>query len=354
MKTPFSNLTVPVDGSPTARRGIEYALGLAREGAKVHFCSVVDIMASGLSGSIGSPIDPVPIIEASEDDARFACSEAMAMAARSGVTADCKIIFGAITPAVCRYAQEVGSDAIVIGTNARRGVARVVFGSVAESLLATSTIPLVIVHSDDAAGTGGPLTVAVDGSAPSRAALALAIELAAILERGLAIESVTGTSREEWREASALLDDSADAARAAEVDFELITVAGRAADELVDDGQRRKSSAIVVGTGTHSKVARSSARQRGGGSHRTRAGPGHRGAGAMTAARTKVSVESEARCPFSIAEEYATEYLRRAEAGGPEATIRVPLAQAPCRLWPSRYDLVRALPSRRRRSRAQP
>ena len=35
-------------------------------------------------------------------------------------------------------------------------------------------------------------------------------------------------------------------------------------------------------------------------------------------------MEALADCPFSIAEEYATEYLRRAEAGGPESTIRVP------------------------------
>ena len=255
MKTPFLSLTVPVDGSPAARRGIEYALTLARNGVKVHFCSVVDIMATGLSGAIGSPIDPVPVIEASEGDARMACSEAMALAERSGVTADYKIVFGAVAPAVCRYAKEVGSDAIVIGTNARRGVARFVFGSVAEGLLAVSAIPVIVVHSDDVVGTGGPITVAVDGSAPSRAALTLAIELARAWHVSLAIENVTGTSREKWREASELLDDSADAARAADVDFELITVAGRAADELVDDCRRRKSTAIVVGTGAHSKVA---------------------------------------------------------------------------------------------------
>ena len=44
----------------------------------------------------------------------------------------------------------------------------------------------------------------------------------------------------------------------------------------------------------------------------------------MSAARTKIAVESDAHCPFSIADEYATEYLRQAEAGGPESTIRVP------------------------------
>jgi hypothetical protein len=39
-----------------------------------------------------------------------------------------------------------------------------------------------------------------------------------------------------------------------------------------------------------------------------------------------VSLHEHAACPFSIAQDYAVEYLRRAEAGQAEAEIRVPLA----------------------------
>jgi hypothetical protein len=42
------------------------------------------------------------------------------------------------------------------------------------------------------------------------------------------------------------------------------------------------------------------------------------------ARRTEIAVDALADCSFSIAEEYATEYLRAAEAGGPEAAVRVP------------------------------
>ena len=51
------------------------------------------------------------------------------------------------------------------------------------------------------------------------------------------------------------------------------------------------------------------------------------------APRTEISVSALARCPFSIAQEYATEYLRRAEAGGPEAAISVP--------WPRPFGFLR-------------
>jgi len=42
-----------------------------------------------------------------------------------------------------------------------------------------------------------------------------------------------------------------------------------------------------------------------------------------------VALQEYAECPFSIAQDYAVEYLRRAEAGQPEAEIRVPLAFLP-------------------------
>lgn len=38
-----------------------------------------------------------------------------------------------------------------------------------------------------------------------------------------------------------------------------------------------------------------------------------------------ITVSTLADCPFSMAEEYAKEYLQRAEAGGTEALVRVPL-----------------------------
>jgi hypothetical protein len=42
-----------------------------------------------------------------------------------------------------------------------------------------------------------------------------------------------------------------------------------------------------------------------------------------------VTVQAYAACPFSIAQEYAVEYLRRAEAGAPEADIHVPIRFLP-------------------------
>jgi hypothetical protein len=52
-------------------------------------------------------------------------------------------------------------------------------------------------------------------------------------------------------------------------------------------------------------------------------------AGAVSDDVRNVSLQAYAACPFSVAHEYAVDYLRRAEAGTDEAEIRVPVA-----FWP--------------------
>jgi nucleotide-binding universal stress UspA family protein len=255
MNSPFANVTVAVDGSDTARRALAYAIELARGGAALHFCSVVDTSAAGLSGAIGTPFDPIPVIQASEDEARRACLDAVTEAAKCGITSDGKVVYGPVAPSVGRFASDVRSNAVVIGTHARRGLARAFFGSITESLLAISSIPVVVTHADDEVQMTGPVTVAVDGSAASRAALRFAIALACSWKVSLAIVNVTSGDRDDWQAASDLLDDAAESAREAGVDFELITIAGQPVAAIVDGAERRKSSAIVVGTGSHSSVA---------------------------------------------------------------------------------------------------
>jgi hypothetical protein len=54
-----------------------------------------------------------------------------------------------------------------------------------------------------------------------------------------------------------------------------------------------------------------------------------RNAAERTPAKRLVTAEALARCPFSIAKDYAIDYLRRAEAGHEEAEVRVPVRFLP-------------------------
>ena len=60
---------------------------------------------------------------------------------------------------ILRYAQSAGIDLVVMGTNGRTGLARMVVGSVAEAVVRAAPCPVLTVHSTE------PATIAASESA---------------------------------------------------------------------------------------------------------------------------------------------------------------------------------------------
>jgi len=236
----FRDVTVPVDASMASRSGVEYAMQLGGSGATLHFCSVVDAAVAYGADAPTSPINPAVMIEAMQRDAQAMIDEAVSAAARNGVVADGKVVFGATARAIARYAGEIGSYAVVVGTHARTGIARALTGSVAENLMRESGVPVVVTHEGDSAGLG-PIVVAVDGSPAATAALHTAVELARAQNRKLAIHAVGET-------AELVLRDASEFACVSGVDFDLVALDGDVADTIIASAQRLQSPLIVVGT----------------------------------------------------------------------------------------------------------
>ena len=251
----FTALTVPLDASAEAQAGVDHAVTLANGGTTLHFCSVVDASAASYAGSMGAMVDPLPMIEALKENAVRVCGEAVKAAGRRRVTADGKVLYGTPVPAIRDFALETHSDAILMCTRARTGLARAIGGSVTESVLASSNVPVIITHAGDDIHAVGVITVAIDGSPASGAALDTAIALANSGDRSLSILHVV-ESEEAWPEAAGMLSDAADRARNANIDFELVTLRGRAADSILDSARRRDSPMIVMGTRGRSGLKR--------------------------------------------------------------------------------------------------
>jgi nucleotide-binding universal stress UspA family protein len=248
MKPPFLSLTVPIDSSPPSQRGVKFAIELGGDGCVLHFCSVVDAATATFGDAGGAPVDPTPIIDALEDDAHAVCAQALAEAQKAGVSADFEVLFGAPLDSIVRFAASRGSDAIVLGTHGRTGLARAILGSIAEALLCSSDVPVVVVHLDDVASTG-PITVGVDGYPPSRAALGTAIELARALEQRLSLVMVTGEAdATEVRAGDRILDEAAARVQGADVAFDVAMLEGNVADAILASAVKTGSSMIVAGT----------------------------------------------------------------------------------------------------------
>lgn len=141
-------LLVPTDFSVAAEAALDHAIALAsRLDAKVYVLHAYQLPV------VGYP-DGMLLPEADIDSrvVSWAQSELSACVARRKASGlDLVPILKRADPraAVLSVAEEVSADLIVMGTHGRRGIARALIGSVAESVVRTSPVPVLTVHAAD-------------------------------------------------------------------------------------------------------------------------------------------------------------------------------------------------------------
>lgn len=138
---PYERILVPTDGSDAAMNAAEHALGLAAVvDATVHVLSVVD------ESSLGPDVRSVLSAEELEGPSREAVADVAAAAERNDVGNVHTHVEGGSPAAVIRTAiDEHDIDAVVMGTTGRRGVDRILLGSVAEKTVRTAPVPVITV-----------------------------------------------------------------------------------------------------------------------------------------------------------------------------------------------------------------
>ncbi len=246
MTAAFEHLTVPVDGSATSERGVAFAIELARGGGTITFCSVVDPTLVCLPTSAGVAIDPGPMLTALDDDAETFCRRAQEEATRAGVRADTSVLHGACVVSIESLVHENGSQAVVIGTHGRSGIARGVLGSVAEGLVSHSNVPVIAVHAGDVARTG-PIAVALDDSPAADAALDIAIQVA--VARGMSVLLLHAAGRGDDRmRTDALVAGAEKRAQARGVAVHSITRLGDPSEMVPALADEHECCMIVMGT----------------------------------------------------------------------------------------------------------
>jgi nucleotide-binding universal stress UspA family protein len=247
MTAAFHHITVPVDGSTTAARGIAFALEFARGGGSLTFCSVVDPTLVCLPVAYGVGADPGPMLTVLDADAALFCRAAQAKAAGAGVASDTQVLHGECVQAIESLVRRNGSQAIVLGTHGRTGLARSVHGSVAEGLLRRSDVPVVVVHEGDVSRTG-PIAVAFDESPAAHAALGTAIAIASARGIPIALIHASGGISDDTDRVDALMAGAAKRAQAQGIDAELVLREGRAPETLLAAADELECCMIVMGT----------------------------------------------------------------------------------------------------------
>jgi nucleotide-binding universal stress UspA family protein len=67
---------------------------------------------------------------------------------KDGITAEAQVTFGMASQTLTKYAEDNGVDLIIIATHGRSGINEWFWGSIAERVLKTSKIPVLMVRPD--------------------------------------------------------------------------------------------------------------------------------------------------------------------------------------------------------------
>ena len=68
-----------------------------------------------------------------------------------GVTVESRVVSGYAAEEIVSAAEEVGADLIVLGTHGRKGIDKILFGSVAEKVIKTAKAPVLSMRPEDKA-----------------------------------------------------------------------------------------------------------------------------------------------------------------------------------------------------------
>ncbi len=151
----YQRILVPVDGSPTADRGLQEAIRLARlTHADLRLIHVIDELSFALGiDSYGYYAgELLDLLRKNGEDVLRKATETVRA---QGIAVDSVLyenLEKTVAQRVIAEAELWKADLIVIGTHGRRGVRRLVLGSSAETILRSAPVPVLLVRSaDDAA-----------------------------------------------------------------------------------------------------------------------------------------------------------------------------------------------------------
>jgi nucleotide-binding universal stress UspA family protein len=144
----YDSILVPTDGSEESMDALEEAIDLAKlTDATLNVLFVADTAQDSVT------VVGTDVIDALEREGEEIVSEVVERARESGVDVESEVVQGDPSKAIVDYAETIGADVIVMGTHGRRGLSRMLLGSVTETVIRTSPVPVLSVRPEDTEAT---------------------------------------------------------------------------------------------------------------------------------------------------------------------------------------------------------
>jgi nucleotide-binding universal stress UspA family protein len=136
----IKHILVPVDFSPASERSLEKALQLARAfDARITLLHVWSLPAVAYAEGLAWPIDDL------QQAAREALAGLLARTVKVHPDTDSVLLEGNEWRQILETVKSRGCDLVVMGTHGRRGLPRLLLGSVAERVVRLSSVPVLTV-----------------------------------------------------------------------------------------------------------------------------------------------------------------------------------------------------------------
>ena len=141
----YKTILVPLDGTETAEAVLPHVFNLAKsEGAEIVLLTVAADAVAAFT--FGDPALAEEFIETQESAAQKYLSSLQESLTVEGYKVSTIIREGAVHTAIVDVSKEIKADIIAMSTHARRGVAHLFLGSVAEKVVRHSDIPIMLIR----------------------------------------------------------------------------------------------------------------------------------------------------------------------------------------------------------------
>jgi nucleotide-binding universal stress UspA family protein len=139
------HVLVAYDGTPQSEAALTFACDRHAD-ARITVLYAIDPVAAGYSAEVSLPSTAEEWYDSASARAKSLLSTAETTAADHGVTVETVTEVGRPAAAVVAFTREHGVDHVVIGSHGRTGVSRILLGSVAETVMRNSPVPVTVVR----------------------------------------------------------------------------------------------------------------------------------------------------------------------------------------------------------------
>jgi nucleotide-binding universal stress UspA family protein len=144
----YRRIMVPLDGSKLAECVLPHTETLAKlSKASIELVHVIEPLELPTRGGIALSIDDIKQIEShTQNDTESYLHGIVERLKLAGIKARSKILIGKAADSLVDYIHKSNFDLLIMATHGRSGISRWIWGSVAEKILHSSSIPVLLVR----------------------------------------------------------------------------------------------------------------------------------------------------------------------------------------------------------------